>query len=102
MVKSPLRRFILDRIYRDSSSGSYLTNPLADSIFGDGRPRYKLRSSTIEAVPSNLDSSNRTTFLVWTSYHTRMHREERRPSHCGVSRGSHHELRAGNIWNVRK
>lgn len=92
MVKSPLRRFILDRIYRDSSSESCLSNPLADSILGDGIARYKLRSSMIEAVPLDFDSSNRTTFLIWSSYHTRMHREKRRPGHRGVSRGSHHEL----------
>lgn len=86
MVKSPPRHFILDRIYRDSSSRSRFSNPLADSIFGDGIFRYELRSSMIEAVPSDLDSSNRTTFLVWSSYHTWMHREERRPCHRGVSR----------------
>lgn len=86
MVKLPPRHFILDRIYRDSSSGSCLSNPLVDSIFGDDIFRYKFRSSMIEPVPSNLDSSNRTAFLVWSSYHTRMHGEERRPSHRGVSR----------------
>lgn len=102
MVKLPPRHFILDRIYRNSSSESCLSNPLADSIFGDGIFRYRLRSSTIEAVPSDLDSSNRTTFLVWSSYHTGMHWEERCPSHRGVSRWSHHELWTGNIWNVRK
>lgn len=92
MVKLPPHRFILDRIYRDPSSGSCVSNPLADSISGDDIPRYRLRSSMIEVVPFDIDSSNCTTFLVRSSYHARVHREERRPSHRGVSRGSHHEL----------
>lgn len=86
MVKSPSRYFILDRIRRDSSSGSYISDPSDDLIFGDGISRYKLRSSTIEAVPSDLDSSNCTAFLIRSSYHARMHRKERRPSHRGISR----------------
>lgn len=86
MVKSPPRHFILDRIYRDSFSRILsLESFIIDSIFGDGI-QYKLRSSMIEAVSSNLDSSNRTTFLVWSSYHTWMHWEERCPGHRGVSR----------------
>lgn len=93
MVKSPPRRFILDRTYRDSSSESCLPRiPLADSSVDNVISRYKLLSSSIEVVPSDLDSSDRSTFLVWSSYHTRMHREERRPGHRRVSWGSHHEL----------
>lgn len=83
VVKSPPRR--------SSSIGDvaifvvrilYLKILSLDSI--SGISRYKFRSSTIEVVPSDLDSSNRTAFLVWASYHARMHREERRPSHRSI------------------
>lgn len=69
-----------------------ILNSHVGSVPDDDVSRYELWSSMIKAVPSDLDSSDRTAFLVRASYHAWMHREERGPSHRGVSRRSHHEL----------
>lgn len=57
-------------------------------------------SSTAGTVATDVHSSDGAPFLIRAGYHARVHREQRCPSHRGVCRRPHHELRAGNVRHV--
>lgn len=73
----------------------------ADVGDGGGTGRKLRWSSALEAVSRDLDSSDRAALLIRAGYDARMHPEERGPGHGGIGGRSHHELRVGDVGNVR-
>lgn len=66
--------FVFDWERRDSPKSEPCVLGLLARCVSDGSvSSHRLRSSMIEVVPANLDSSNRTALLIRAGYNARMH-----------------------------